>query len=226
MNEIELKLKDAQNKAEYLFLVAEQKGYFVAGQTEKELNTKIYDLAYELFGIKKYWHKRIIRAGANTLFPYRENPPDLLIQPDDIFFFDFGPVFEDWEADLGKTFAIGNDPYKIKLSKDVEHCFNEGKEFFKRNQENLTGSEFYAYTMQMSKNYGWEFGNRHAGHLIGNFPHETILGDEVTNYIHPDNHQKMSNPDSNGQPRHWIYEIHFVDREKQIGGFYEALLTI
>jgi hypothetical protein len=32
-------------------------------------------------------------------------------------------------------------------------------------------------------------------------------------------------PDANGNKRHWILEIHFVDREKQIGGFFEQLLT-
>jgi hypothetical protein len=30
-------------------------------------------------------------------------------------FFDFGPIFEDWEADFGRTFVIGNDPIKHKL---------------------------------------------------------------------------------------------------------------
>jgi hypothetical protein len=29
-----------------------------------------------------------------------------------------------------------------------------------------------------------------------------------------------------GAPRHWILEIHFVDRERQIGGFFEELLTV
>jgi hypothetical protein len=27
-------------------------------------------------------------------------------------------------------------------------------------------------------------------------------------------------------PRHWILEIHFVDRARQIGGFFEELLTV
>jgi len=36
----------------------------------------------------------------------------------------------------------------------------------------------------------------------------------------------MRSPDKNGRPRHWILEIHFVDREHQIGGFHEELSTI
>jgi hypothetical protein len=31
--------------------------------------------------------------------------------------------------------------------------------------------------------------------------------------------------DADGRERHWILEIHFVDRGRQIGGFYEELLT-
>jgi Xaa-Pro dipeptidase len=32
--------------------------------------------------------------------------------------------------------------------------------------------------------------------------------------------------DAEGQERHWIFEIHFVSRGRQIGGFYEELLTL
>jgi len=30
---------------------------------------------------------------------------------------------------------------------------------------------------------------------------------------------------ADGRPRNWILEIHFIDRERQIGGFFEQLLT-
>lgn len=36
----------------------------------------------------------------------------------------------------------------------------------------------------------------------------------------------MSRLDSNGKKYHWILEIHLVDRERQIGGFFEQLLTV
>ena len=78
----------------------------------------------------------------------------------------------------------------------------------------------------MARRYGWEYGGPHCGHLIGNFPHEQIQGDEVENYIHPENHQRMADSDRHGAFRHWIYEIHFVDRARQIGGFFEQLLTV
>jgi hypothetical protein len=88
----------------------------------------------------------------------------------------------------------------------------------------MTGAAFYAWSVDLAKSYGWEFGGPIAGHIIGNFPHKEILGSEVQNYILPENDQPLSAPDILGQPRHWIYEIHFVDRNREIGGFFEQLL--
>jgi hypothetical protein len=36
----------------------------------------------------------------------------------------------------------------------------------------------------------------------------------------------LREPDDGGNPRHWILEVHFVDRARQIGGFFEELLTV
>jgi Xaa-Pro dipeptidase len=218
------KLNEAEAFANQLFAVAEQRGYFSSGRTEKEINTKLYDLAFELFGIKKFWHKRIVRSGKNTLFPYKENPPDLLVMNDDILFVDFGPVFENWEADVGNTYVIGSNKDKHKLKKDVEAAWSEGRKFYLNNKDVLTGADFYAYTKKLAANYGWDYGNVHCGHLIGNFPHELIVGEEVINYIHPENHLRMAEKDKNGNERFWIYEIHFIDSPKEIGGFYERFL--
>ena len=93
-----LRLIDAQNKAADLFTEIENRKLIYSGKSEKDLNTEIFELADELFGIKKYWHKRIIRSGKNTLAPYHENPKELIIQKDDILFIDFGPIFDEWEA--------------------------------------------------------------------------------------------------------------------------------
>ena len=174
--------------------------------------------------LKKHWHKRIVRSGANTLYPYHENPPDLVIQPDDLLFFDFGPIIEDWEADLGRTYVIGNDPVKHKLKNDIEAAWFESKAWFGL-QTTLTGADFYQYNADLAKKYGWTFGGEIAGHLIGEFPHERLDPGNYGLYVHPENHNDMFLPDKNGNERDWILEIHFVDREKQIGGFFEQLLT-
>ena len=64
-------------------------------------------------------------------------------------FFDFGPVFENWEADIGKTYVIGNNADKLKLQKDVELAWQEGKNFYLQNKNSLTGADFYNYTKEI-----------------------------------------------------------------------------
>jgi Xaa-Pro aminopeptidase len=218
------KLMDAEAKALQLFRAIDSRKLIVAGKSEKQLNDEIFALAFELFSIEKYWHKRIVRAGINTLRPYDDNPPDLIIQKDDILFLDFGPVFEDWEADFGRTFVIGNDPYKLQLKKDIELAWYETKAWYSR-QTKLTGAEFYQHIMEITKKYGYTYGGQLAGHLIGQFPHERLEPNNYGLYVHPENPNDMFLPDANGNKRHWILEIHFVNLEKQIGGFFEQVLT-
>jgi hypothetical protein len=69
------------------------------------------------------------------------------------------------------------------------------------------------------------FGGQIAGHIIGQYPHEKLEKEDKTNYIHPENHENMLGCDKKGNVRNWILEIHFVDTEKQIGGFFEQLLA-
>lgn len=218
-------LLEAQGKAAQLFQAVETRGLVRPGITESRLNEDIYALAREMYGITTYWHKRIVRAGINTLQPYAENPPDRIIDDDDILFLDLGPVFEEWEADFGRTFVLGSDPHKLKLQQDVGNAFAAGKQHFKQHPKILS-CELFHYARSLASQFGWEFGGRIAGHLIGQFPHEKIAGDKITLYVHPDSHLPMGSLDENGRKRHWILEIHFVDRERKIGGFYEELLTV
>ena len=224
MNTTTLNLLKAEDIAIELFEEAEERQLIVAGKDEETLNKEIFELAKELFSIEKHWHKRIVRSGANTLHPYKENPPNKIIQEDDILFFDFGPIIENWEADLGRTYVLGNDPTKLKLKNDIEKAWQETKEWFDTKTE-LKASELFAYAENKAKEYNWEFGGEIAGHLIGEFPHERLAPDSYQLYVHPDNHNNMFDLDDKGQKRNWILELHFVDRKNQIGGFYEQLLA-
>jgi Xaa-Pro dipeptidase len=223
--QLDTALLDAQRKAEALFAEVEVRDLICPGVRESEINESVYALAERVYGINRYWHKRIVRAGPNTLAPYDENPPDLTVAEDDIVFLDLGPVFEEWEADFGRTYVVGKDPLKRKLCRDIEEAFAKGKKHFQEHPD-ITGSELYAYAQRLAEQAGWEYGGPIAGHLIGVFPHEKIPGDKITLYVHPQNHDRMRMPDASGRERHWIFEIHFVDRTRQIGGFYEELLTI
>jgi Xaa-Pro aminopeptidase len=219
------RLRTAQAKAVALFDEVEARGLIAPGTTESQASNAIRDLAGELLGIHRFWHKRIVRAGLNTLQPYRENPPDRLIEADDIAFADFGPIFEEWEADFGRTFVLGDDPVKHRLRADLPRIFAAGRTYFEADPE-ITGEQVFNHVGELARQAGWEFGNVHAGHLVGEFPHELIDGERIESYIAPGSNQPMRRVDRSGRRCHWILEIHLVDRERQIGGFHEELLDL
>src|SRR5258708_3901976 len=166
MNEAKQKLALAQQKAKELFNTVEERGLIIPGKSELQLIEEIVEIAKADFGIEKYWHKKIVRVGVNTLQPFNGNPPDRIIQNDDIVVLDFGPIFEGFEADLGRTYIVGNDPLKLKLKKDVEAAWYEAKDWY-INQSTLTGAAFFNYVIDLTKRYGYEFGNEIAGHIVG-----------------------------------------------------------
>jgi Xaa-Pro aminopeptidase len=215
----------AQARAVELFAVVEQSGIIAPGIREVQASNAIRDLAAEMFGVDRHWHKRIVRAGPNTLEPYRQNPPDRVIADDDIVFCDFGPIFEQWEADFGRTFVIGDDPVKLRLRDTLPQVFDAGREYFETHPD-ITGEELFAQVVGLTEQAGWEYGGPIAGHLVGEFPHEKIAGDDIGSYIAPGSDQPMRRPDRTGRTSHWILEVHLVDSGRQIGGFYEELLDL
>ena len=217
-------LLEAELKAKALFHEIIKSRLIEPGKTEEFLSSQIFDLAFKMFNTKVHWHKRIVRTGSNTIHPYNENPPNLVIKEDDILFLDFGPVFDSWEADLGRTYVLGNDQMKLRMKNDVEECWYLGKQYYD-SKKNILSSELYEYIVDLAKDRSWKFGNEHCGHLIGQFPHERIDGNNFLSYIHPENHMKMRELDDEGRMRDWILEIHFVDYELSIGGFFEQVLT-
>ena len=224
MNSTVKSLIEAEKKAELLFKEIEKQEILVPGNSEEKINSLIFNLAFDMFGIKKYWHKRIVRCGENTLYPYNENPKNLTLKKDDILFLDFGPIFEEWEADFGRTYVVGDDPLKIKLSKDIEDAWYKGKAFYD-SQKEITGAQLYCYCQNLATDYGWTFGGEIAGHIIGQYPHEKLEKENKSNYIHPQNHSNMNDLNAKGEKKNWILEIHFVDRNKKIGGFFEQLMA-
>lgn len=223
INDAKRNLVIAEKRALELFNAVEERGLIVAGKSEQQLASEIVKLAYGLFGIDQYWHKKIVRTGVNTLCPYNGNPPDLVIQKDDILFLDFGPVVDGWEADLGRTYVMGDDPLKHKLKRDVEAAWHEAKAWHEE-QVSLTGAEYFKYITELAKRYGWTFGGEIAGHIVGHFPHEQLAPGDLSLDIHPDNHSDILQKDPQGNNRHWILELQFVDRINKIGAYFEQLL--
>jgi Xaa-Pro aminopeptidase len=217
-------LRAAEADAELLFNAVVERGFIAPGRSELEVSDDIKALARELVGVTRYWHKRIVRAGANTLEPYSSNPPNLTIAEDDIVFVDFGPVFVDWEADFGRSYVIGSDPRKHALVADLDTIWHAGKDWFDSHPD-ATGEQLFEVVAQLTQDAGWEYGHTMAGHLIGEFPHERVEEDRIASYITRGNGRAMRGVDPHGRALHWILEIHLVDREHGFGGFFEQLLT-
>jgi len=224
MDSVSQSLLDAQIKAEALFDDVVRTGLITAGKLESELSADIYQLARERYGVKRHWHKRIARAGVNTLLGYNAEGSDRRIEADDVVFLDLGPVFDSWEADFGRTYALGSVPHKHRLVSDIGAAFRRGKDLYERTPD-LTAGALYDFVAGLATTSGWEFSAPTAGHLIGHFPHERSP-DSKRFSIRSGNPQSLREPDEQGHLRHWILEIHFVDRSRQIGGFFEELLSV
>jgi Xaa-Pro aminopeptidase len=219
------RLLEAQGMAAELFAAVEAGGLIAPGLGERQASDAIRDLAADMFGTDRWWHKRIVRAGPNTLEPYRENPPDRVMTADDIVFCDFGPIFEEWEADFGRTFVLGEDPVKIALRDALPVVWAAGREWFETHPQ-ITGAQLFDRVVELSEAAGWQFGGTIAGHLVGQFPHEKMSGNDVMAHIMPGSDERMRRPDAAGLRCHWILEVHLVDTARQIGGFHEELLDI
>jgi Xaa-Pro dipeptidase len=218
-------LRDAEAKALQLFDEVIDRGLVAPGRAERALSDEIRDLAADMFGIRRFWHKRIVRAGINTLEPYASNPPDRQLGEDDIVFFDFGPILDEWEADFGRTYVLGADPVKHRIVADLPRIWQDAKAHFD-SEPTITGAELYDHVLRLIDDAGWGHGTDHAGHLVGEFPHEQINGDDIDCYITHGSDDAMRRPDATGRPCHWILEIHLVDRDRGFGGFFEQLLDI
>lgn len=224
MNSVSLDPLLAQAQAAALFVEIGRRDIVSASLTEEAISEAIFALALNTFGTRRHWHRRVVRSGPNTRLPFNALPPDRMVESDDIVSIDLGPVFGEWEADIGRTYVLGKDAAKLKLCSDLELLFLTCREHYLACPD-ITGAEFYAHVVGACAARGWGFGGAHAGHLVGRFPIATSERNAARNRIRPDNHVPMSAPNIDGSPRTWILEIHLLDPTGAFGGFFEDLLT-
>jgi Xaa-Pro aminopeptidase len=213
----------AERRALRLLDAIEAAGIIAAGRTELEVERDIFTIASRDFGVAEHWHDRIVRAGANTLCVAGEAAPDRMIAEDDIVFIDIGPVLGAWEADVGRSYAIGADPAKHALCAALSEVFDALKARFEADPD-ITGETLYAAAHEEAGRCGWRFGGKIAGHLVGEYPYARNPHEKEYRRIGPGNTKRMRDPESDGRARHWILEVHLVSPGGDFGGFYERLL--
>jgi len=216
-------LEAAEARALQMFTAIEAAGLVRAGVSERQVEDEIKALALKDFGVTTHWHRRIVRSGPNSITTAGDHPEVRMIEADDIVYLDLGPVFEGWEADIGKSYALGSDARKHALVAELPRQFEKLQAHYRANPD-ITGAALYDFAVRSANEAGWQFGGVIAGHIVSEFAHAQIPGAKPLTRIYPDNLEPMSNPDGNGNPRHWIGEIHLVAPDGSFGGFYERLL--
>ncbi len=180
------------------------------GMTEKEA-LGLYKSLCEKYPIQKQWHPPKLRFGPNTLCNFRDESLPYVLNDEDLFFIDIGPVVDGHEADYGETFSLGNNFSYKNISLRSKSVFTEVREYFLTNK--VTGQMLYEFAQKRAQHYGLILNLGQDGHRIGDFPHHI--------------HFRGGLPETNEViiPNAWILEIHLFDHEKKFGAFFEDLLT-
>lgn len=213
----------AEDRALEMLHVIEASGAVAPGRREGEVDADIAAIAERQFGVTRHWHKRLVRTGPNTLCVFADTPDERVIEANDTIYLDLGPVFEEWEADIGQTYAVGDDPARHALVAALPQVFEETRAHANANP-NITGAELYDLACAAAEARGYIFGGKIAGHTVGEFPHLTWPGEREHTRIYPENPTRLSDPDHLGRKRYWIIETHLIAPDRAFGGFYERLL--
>lgn len=132
----------AEERALEMLRQIEAAGFVAPGRRESEVDADIAALAEREFGVSRHWHKRLVRTGLNTLCVFSDNPEERTVGDNDTVYLDLGPVFEEWEADIGQTYAVGADPARHALVAALPQVFETTRAYANANPD-VTGAALY-----------------------------------------------------------------------------------
>ena len=162
-------------------------------------------------GMRRGWHRIIVRCGPNTTKDFRErSEPGVVLGENDIFFVDIGPVYGETEGDAGDTFVFGSDPDHLRAKREVRTIWDEVRD--KWFTDRSTGRQLYAFATEVTASYGWKLNMNLSGHRLSDFPHSA----------HYDG--SLADVDFRPNPNLWVLEIAIAHPERTFGAFYEDLL--
>ncbi len=163
------------------------------------------------YPIEKQWHPPKIRFGPNTICNFKDQSAPYILQEEDVFFIDIGPVIDGHEADYGETFTVGDIYEEKNIAYTSKKIFEEVLNYWNINR--VCGEELYDYASERAEHYGYILNLGNDGHRIGDFPHHI--------------HFKGGIPEMDEVivPNAWILEIHLLNQTRTYGAFFEDLLT-
>src|SRR5580658_3151819 len=124
------------------------------GMAEEEAKDVARSILTSL-GMRRGWHHIIVRCGSNTTKDFMaRSEPGVVLQENDIFFIDIGPIFQNCEGDAGDTFVFGVVPEDHRAKADVRTIWEDVRRVWF--DEGITGQELYHYAEKTSEQYGWK----------------------------------------------------------------------
>lgn len=162
-------------------------------------------------GMRRGWHHIITRLGPNTTKDFMaRSERGVVLQENDIFFVDIGPIYGDCEGDAGDTFVVGDDPEHHKAKADARAIWEDVRAMWF--ETGATGVELYEFAQATTQARGWKLNMDLSGHRLSDFPHSA-------HYDGP-----LAEVDFKPNPNLWVLEIAIAHPERNFGAFYEDLL--
>jgi Xaa-Pro aminopeptidase len=162
-------------------------------------------------GFEREWSAPCLRFGVNTLKRFGEpSEPGVVLGRNDVWFVDIGPLWGNYECDFADTFAVGDDPERHRLVRDVHEVFDRTSRHWR--ESGATGAELYRYAGAEAAARGWQLDTGMAGHPIGEYPHGAI------------HHETLAQADFTPAPGIWMLEIQIRHPDLPFGAFFEDLL--
>ena len=141
-------------------------------------------------------------------------------------FLDFGPIFAEWEADFGRTYVLGDDPVKHRLRADLPRLWAAGRAHFEADPGDHRGAALRSTWSGWPRPPAGSSAGRTAGTWSASSRTRRSTASRSRATSRPATRRSMRRTDRVGRRCHWILEVHLVDRNRRIGGFYEQLLTL
>lgn len=179
------------------------------GMVEDEAHVFYKNLCLK-YGVQKNWHPPKLRFGPNTLKTFKEPSEPYVLQEEDIFYLDIGPVVDGHEADYGETFTLGSNYDHKHVAECSRKLFHEVAHHWKETK--LTGAELYAWASQRAQELGYHLNMGSDGHRIGDFPHHLFFKGALV-----ETEEQLL-------PNAWILEIQLDHPQLKFGAFYEDIL--
>ncbi len=180
------------------------------GMVEEDARAMARDVLKSL-GMRRGWHHIITRLGPNTTKDFMAlSEPGVVLEGNDIFFIDIGPIYGSTEGDAGETFVVGEDPAHHKAKFDVRAVWEDVRDMWF--STGATGQELYDFAQQSAWDRGWKLNLDLSGHRLSDFPHSAHYDGSLADIGFRPN------------PSLWVLEIAIVHPERRFGAFYEDLL--